>query len=377
MVRTSTLVLLVSGLAWAQPRPGFDIASLNRSVDPCVDFYKFSCGGWQAANPLPADQARYGSFDALQDRNRTLLRGLLEAAAVNKPGRSAIEQKEGDFYAACIDEKAIDARGAAVMKPDRDRIAALKNKRDLAEVMAHMFRTGSSSFFNFGSEQDAKDLDNPRIAVLGFAIECNRFSPVSTAQDFEDDVDIRGNRIVTEARSEASITLPDLPGFFAEMDRDRPVDAGADARGAGPARRPGRGAASSRASWPRSRASLKSVLPVDGVFVSCHGAALAQGTDDPDGDLFEMIRSVVGPDVPVVAVFDLHANVSRRMTDNLSVFVGYLENPHDDIRERGIEAAKHLRECLAGAQHRRHHGQGADRAAADRAADRAQVPTPT
>ena len=97
-------------------------------------------------------------------------------------------------------------------------------------------------------------------------------------------------------------------------------------------------------------AGLKSVLPLDGVFVSCHGAALAEGTDDPDGDLFELVRSVVGPDVPVVAVFDLHANVSRRMTDNLSVFVGYLENPHNDIHERGVEAAKHLRECLAGAQ---------------------------
>src|SRR5205823_3651202 len=94
----------------------------------------------------------------------------------------------------------------------------------------------------------------------------------------------------------------------------------------------------------------KSVLPVDGVFVSCHGAALAQGTDDPDGDLFEMIRGIVGPDVPVVSVLDLHANVSLRMTDNLSVFVGYLQNPHNDIRERGTEAAKHLRECLAGAK---------------------------
>ena len=49
-------------------------------------------------------------------------------------------------------------------------------------------------------------------------------------------------------------------------------------------------------------------------------------------------------------MFDLHANVSRRMTDNLSVFVGYLENPHNDIHERGVEAAKHMRECLAGAQ---------------------------
>ena len=65
----------LSGLAVAQPRPGFDIASLDRSVDPCVDFYKFSCGGWMAANPLPADQARYGSFDALQDRNRTCCAG--------------------------------------------------------------------------------------------------------------------------------------------------------------------------------------------------------------------------------------------------------------------------------------------------------------
>ena len=61
--------------------------------------------------------------------------------------------------------------------------------------------------------------DNPRIAVLGFAIECNRFSPVTTAADFETDVDIRGNQIVSEARSSASITLPDLPGFFTEMDR--------------------------------------------------------------------------------------------------------------------------------------------------------------
>jgi len=61
--------------------------------------------------------------------------------------------------------------------------------------------------------------DNPRIAVLGFAIECNRFSPVTTAADFEQDVDIRGNQIVSEARSGASITMPDLPGFFTEMDR--------------------------------------------------------------------------------------------------------------------------------------------------------------
>ena len=97
-------------------------------------------------------------------------------------------------------------------------------------------------------------------------------------------------------------------------------------------------------------AGLKAARPLDAVFISAHGAALAEGTDDPDGDLFEIVRQHVGPDIPVVAVFDLHANVSHKMIDNLSVFVGYLENPHTDIYERGVEAARHMRECLAGAR---------------------------
>ena len=189
--------------------------------------------------------------------------------------------------------------------------------------------------------------ENPRIAVLGFAIECNRFSPVSTAHDFEVDVDIRGNRIVTEGRAANAITMPDLPGFFTEMDGSGPWTPVpirvSQAQPGGPVEEQ-----FFKAFLAEIAAGLKASRPVDGVFVSCHGAALAEGTDDPDGDLFELIRSIVGPDVPVVSTFDLHANVSRRMTDNLSVFVGYRENPHVDIRERGIEAAKCLRECLAG-----------------------------
>jgi microcystin degradation protein MlrC len=189
--------------------------------------------------------------------------------------------------------------------------------------------------------------DNPRIAVLSFAIECNRFSPVSTAEDFQTDVDIRGNQIVSEARSGASITLPDLPGFFTEMDRTgtwTPVPLRvSQAQPGGPVEE-----TFFKEFLAEIEGGLRSALPLDAVFVAAHGAALAEGTDDPDGDLFEMIRSIVGPDVPVVSVLDLHANVSRRMTDNLSVFVGYLENPHTDIRERGIEAARHMRECLSG-----------------------------
>ena len=189
--------------------------------------------------------------------------------------------------------------------------------------------------------------DNPRIAVLGFAIECNRFSPVTTAADFEQDVDIRGNQIVSEARSGASITMPDLPGFFTEMDRTGPWTPVplrvALAQPGGPVEQ-----SFFQAFLGDIAAGLAASGPFDAVFVSAHGAALAEGTDDPDGDLFDVIRGAVGPDIPVIAVFDLHANVSRKMIDNLSVFVGYLENPHTDIYERGVEAAKHMRECLAG-----------------------------
>jgi microcystin degradation protein MlrC len=170
--------------------------------------------------------------------------------------------------------------------------------------------------------------DNPRIAILGFAIECNRFSPVTTAADFEQDVDIRGNRIVSEARSGASITMPDLPGFFTEMDRTgnwTPVPLRVSlAQPGGPVEE-----GFFRDYLSEIEAGLKAVLPLEAVFISSHGAALAQGTDDPDGDLFEIVRRVVGPDTPVIAVFDLHANVSRRMIDNISVFVGYLSKPPD------------------------------------------------
>ena len=156
-MRLSVLLVLTAAIALAQRNPGFDIGSLDRSVDPCADFYKFSCGGWISANPLPADQARFGRFDALQDRNRTILQNQLEAASSDKPGRGAIEQKIGDFYFACMDEKAIDARGTAPLKPDLERIAALKSKKDLAELLAYLYRRGAPAFFYFSSEQDAKD----------------------------------------------------------------------------------------------------------------------------------------------------------------------------------------------------------------------------
>jgi len=109
----------VTGTAlYAQKAPGIDLGALNRNVDPCANFYQYACGGWMTANPLPGDASRWGRFDALQDRNRVLLREVLEAAATDRPGRSAIDQKIGDFYAACMDEKNLDARGLEAIQRD-------------------------------------------------------------------------------------------------------------------------------------------------------------------------------------------------------------------------------------------------------------------
>src|SRR6478736_3331934 len=98
---------------WGQTAPGFDPSAIDRSVNPCENFYQFACGAWMSANPIPADQSRWGRFDALQDRNREVLHKILEAAAAAKPGRTALEQKMGDYYASCMDQNVIDAKGGA------------------------------------------------------------------------------------------------------------------------------------------------------------------------------------------------------------------------------------------------------------------------
>ena len=93
--------------------PALDVTSMDRSVDPCVDFFAYSCGGWIKSNPIPPDQSSWDTYSKMQDENLGRLRGILEAAAAPDPKRNAVDQKIGDYYASCTDEKAIDAKGAA------------------------------------------------------------------------------------------------------------------------------------------------------------------------------------------------------------------------------------------------------------------------
>jgi microcystin degradation protein MlrC len=98
---------------------------------------------------------------------------------------------------------------------------------------------------------------------------------------------------------------------------------------------------------------LRAALPVDAVYICSHGAGLTTEEDDPDGVLFERVRAIVGPDVPIAATLDLHANVSERMVRSVDAFIGYRTNPHLDMRERGAEAASAIREMFGGVRPQR------------------------
>jgi microcystin degradation protein MlrC len=196
------------------------------------------------------------------------------------------------------------------------------------------------------------DRSSPRVALLGFSIECNKFAPPATKAHFLARTYLEGDAIVAEARSPNPTMLPETPGFVAEMDAS------------GPWTPVGIALAMTEPNGPVEHTffvelldtisrRLRAALPVDAVYICAHGAGLTTEEDDPDGVLFEMVRRIVGPDVLIAATLDLHANVSERMVESIDVFIGYRTNPHLDMRERGAEAAAAVREMLDGVRPQR------------------------
>src|SRR3984957_1452515 len=135
--------------------PALDVTSMDRTIDPCVDFFKYSCGGWMKNNPIPPDQSSWDTYSKMQDENLGRLRGLLEAASAPNPGRNPAAQKIGDYYASCIDEKTVESKGTEPLKPELERIARVASKAEIADVTAAMIR--ENVLFRFDSTQDFRD----------------------------------------------------------------------------------------------------------------------------------------------------------------------------------------------------------------------------
>ena len=136
--------------------PSLDLNDLDRSADPCVDFYQFTCGGWMKNNPIPPDQAGWSVYAKLADENSQFLWGILEEDAKLKT-RTATQQKIGDYFAACMNTDAINARGLEPLKPELERIDAIASREQLAAFLREGANQRGLYFLRIGAAQDPKN----------------------------------------------------------------------------------------------------------------------------------------------------------------------------------------------------------------------------
>lgn len=186
-----------------------------------------------------------------------------------------------------------------------------------------------------------------RVALLGLQLESNRFAPVTTQDEYLSRVYLAGEEILRELDRAESRLPGEVLGFCRALDsgcfwQPVPILIGQCESG-GPMDHH-----FYEETLKDMRKRLLDALPLDGVYIANHGAMTTTECRDPDGEIFAMVRALVGAKVPIVATLDLHGNVSQQMVEHTDVIVAYLTNPHVDMVERGAEAARWLLELWSG-----------------------------
>ncbi|PYY02454.1 MAG: M13 family peptidase [Acidobacteria bacterium] len=139
----------------------FDLSAMDRTADPCKDFYQFVCGNWVKNNAIPPDQGRWGRFNELAERNRLIAKEILERASVNDLKRDSIHQKIGDYYQACMDENAVNQKGLKPLQPELDRINGVSDRDSALAELAHLHELGvRGAVFFFTSNSDLHNANN-------------------------------------------------------------------------------------------------------------------------------------------------------------------------------------------------------------------------
>ena len=205
-IRMLVVALLVVGTSLAaqtmdlsKPPGKFDASSVDPSIKPCADFQQYACHTWQSQNPIPADRASWGPGSQLAKWNLAVLRDILEKSAAANGQRTPTEQKIGDYYASCLDEAGIDQRGMAAIKPELDRIAALKTKKQLGSELAQIHLMT----FGLGGQGDS----GFRLPLFG----------LTASQDLDD-----ASQVVAML-DQGGLGLPDRDYYFRTDDKSKQI----------------------------------------------------------------------------------------------------------------------------------------------------------